>query len=750
MRGGSWSGAATDDNLRVIVGGVTIPAYKATIKSSMRDGHPAAVSTSQWSVEATIEWADPNALVADVPHPFKTGWLPKEGASVVIQTGDGSLDGGAGRWWTQHIGVIDSTSGSIADGTAVSETVDNIEDLTFRATYGALSARMTPRADSDTSYREMGLASSFLIDRMLRSPQADGFFGWHATPPRSFETIGYAPNQGSLWPEVGTLVSCSRRGDASSGPLWSTTSYGVAPYSYNADYNLVGATNVPVLTIGLTTLGGGMGRVDAHDNAGSGVFVGHDRDTDEVVYGITTPGGQVLYRLPRDGATRAAVYLKRQTTTSQTLIVRLSDGRTVTRDPGAGGYPTGWEAGRVSVDGRAGIGWWMVESDRGTAGRWIILDQLASARIRTGPIQYWDASRDLPYINPAEWLDEQLKAECAAMWLDEDNVMQWAGRGVLEGQPISATVTSTHHVFDIKWESRRQSLARSVWVNYSSVRQRSLLGGIRQNAAEGKIYELRVGDEDGESLTIPDDEDWLSIDLSPRLLGVNTTPTDLANGSKFGGTIYQETSNGEEFQGWATDIALGCEMTRPTVRSVAIRVWYATYGDPAWRIRTAIPEISDKLAGWHHGNPTLRVRARGILTWTEGQRSLAAGSTGPARYSHDVGWRVQNTSLGDRVGELMSWMRTVVSSHNPTVTGLEVTHDPRRQIGDHIRVEDRDVTGMWWTVVITERSADTESMVDTLGGRITGYGQIAGLSLHHPSGPTAMTPSTDWTREAVA
>ena len=231
---------------------------------------------------------------------------------------------------------------------------------------------------------------------------------------------------------------------------------------------------------------------------------------------------------------------------------------------------------------------------------------------------------------------------------------------------------------------------------------------------------------------------------------MGTTPTALADGSKYGGTIYQETANGEEFQGWASNIVLGCEMTRPSLRQIAIRVWYATYGDPAWRIRTAIPEVVDKLAAWHHGNPTLRVRCRGILSWNESERSVSAGLLGPARYTHDVGWRVQNTGRGDRVGELMSWLKTVVSSHNPTVTGLELTHDPRRQIGDHIRVEDRDVTGMWWTVVITERTVDSDAFTDSIGGRITGYGQIPDVDLLSPGGPTAMTPVTDWTREAAA
>ncbi|WP_191564967.1 hypothetical protein [Janibacter melonis] len=752
MKDGTWDGVVTAKNLQVIVGGVTVPAHKATIRSSMRDGHPAAVSTSQWSIEAEITWLDPEDLTADVPHPFKAGWLPKDGASVVIQTGDAET----GQMWSQHRGVIDTTTGSIADGTAMSRTIDNIDDLSCRVTFGALSARMTTATDSQTTYREMGLSSPFLIDRMLRAPQIDTFQGWHATPPRTWQAIGSAPNQGSLWPELGTLVTSSRRGDLYNGPLWSTTPYGVAPFAYVAEYNLVGSTPEPILTIGLTTHGAGIGRVDAHDGAGGGVFVGHDRDTDEVVYGITTSTGEGLYRLPRNGATRAAVYLKRLTTTSQRLIVRLSDGREVTRDPGAGGYPNQWEAGKVSVDGRGGIGWWMVEGVKDTAQRWLTLDFTPTARIRPGNIQYWNASRDLSWTDPSEWLDEQLKAECAQMWLDEDNIMQWAGRGVLEAQPTVQTVTtnsgSNPTVVDIAWESRRGSLARTVWVNFLEVTRRSYAGYPQQNAAEGKTYDLGRGEEDGETFTVPDDEDWISPDLAPRKMDINTTPGQLRLGSWFGGALYRDNADGEETDtGWAWGI--GAEFTRPNLRNISVRVWAdpsTTWVPAGHRIRTVIPAIGDKLAAWHHGNPTIRLRVRAILTWLEGERSLQAGTLGPARFTHDVGWRVQYANGFDRVGELLSWLRTVVSSHNPTITGLEVVHDPRRQIGDHIRVEDRDVTGLWWTFVITERTVDTDAFTDTLGGRITGYGQIANLSLMHPAGPTALTPSTDWTREAAA
>src|SRR5699024_11713477 len=86
-----------------------------------------------------------------------------------------------GQWWLRHRGVIDDTTGSIADGTAKSTTVDHIEDLSGRVQFGALLHRMTPWSNRH-DYRWIGLSSIYMVDRMWRNPQTEGI-GWYATPP---------------------------------------------------------------------------------------------------------------------------------------------------------------------------------------------------------------------------------------------------------------------------------------------------------------------------------------------------------------------------------------------------------------------------------------------------------------------------------------------------------------------------------------------------------------------------------------
>ena len=184
MRSGTWDGARTTDNVRVWVNGTVRPVKDVSIQSGMKDGHPAA-ETSSWCIEATIEWADPKTVTADSPHPFGEGtdWLPQVGDDVVVETGDGAT----GQWWVQHVGKIDSTSGSIADGTAVSRTVDDVEELDKPVQYVALPARMTPVRDGEP-FRYQGMQGIWYVDRMLRDEES-GARGWHATPPITWQTI---------------------------------------------------------------------------------------------------------------------------------------------------------------------------------------------------------------------------------------------------------------------------------------------------------------------------------------------------------------------------------------------------------------------------------------------------------------------------------------------------------------------------------------------------------------------------------
>lgn len=741
MRAGTWSGQVSGDTVRVTLGGAVVPAYrirKVTLQSGMRDGHPAAETAGSWCVEAHIEWADPKDVATDAPEPFSgASWLPKPGTSVVIETGDGAL----GQWWVQHRGEVDDTTGSIADGTAVTTTVDRIEDLDGRVTIGAILSKQPPSSDAVGTYREVGMQSTYLVDRCLRRVQGDDE-GWFTTPPRTWETIGSAPNQGSLWPEVGSLTSTG-----TAGPAWYKTTYGVAPTSYSAEYALIGSATEPIITIATPSLNSGSGTVRACDDAGNGAYVGTAAG-DLIIYGTyTASGGAVHWSVSRGAATRAALYFRRDTLTAQTLILRLNDGREFTQGATRGDYPTGWAATRVLVDAGAGsrLGWWMVESNKPSdpAYRWAVLNHVPTARIRVSDMPWWTALWTRSYVTVSEELGEQVDAECAAMWLDEDGVMQWAGRTVLDTQPVAQTVTSTLDVADIRWESRRRAMARSVWITHETPRvDMGWKGYLTRNLWQADNIDLGPGETEVHVVATPDDEDWLQVDSTPHKVDSWGHSQDWYNrGSIYGGTRYNEGDG--EGQVWEPFI--GCNINRINSTTLEVTVFTDPSIPSTQRTKTIMPKDANAFSRLN--NPALVLRGRARTKWVGGERSISAGTIGQSRYNHDAGRRVQDVDNG--LGDLLTFLKGVVSSTNPTVTGLVLAHDPRRQIGDKVRVEDRHITGLWIDVLVQQRDADTEDMTDTITGRVTAWGQIDGLSLPTPAGHTALTPPTDWNRSVA-
>ena len=760
MRSGTWDGAVSTDNVRVTVNGIIRPVKSVKVQSGMRDGHPRS-DTDSWCVEATIEWEDPNKVTSDSPHLFgteTTEWLPKAGDRVVVESGDGAL----GQWWVQHRGVIDDTTGSISEGTAKSTTVDNIEDLQSRVQFGALLHQMTPWSDVH-DYRWIGLSSLYMVDRMYRNPQTEGI-GWYATPPATWQTVASATHIGSCWPEIGTLRICTRSYTEQNTQIrgWRNTSYGVAPYGLYAETLFAGSAQEVILTVSAEQSSSGSCRWRIQDSNGYGPFVTINGSTGNIEYGHITTGTQ-RWTLPIGNAKRVALYFRRDTTTQQTMVLRTDDGREVTRTGTSGQYPNGWAADRVWINtndyGQAG--WWMVEGAKPSSQRWSTLNHQPTARLRRFADVRWLASRDLPFTEPAGWLQEQVDAECAAMWLDEDNHMQWVSRGVLDNQAPVMTYTSVRDIEKIDWEQRRRALARGVWVNFESPEVRSLLGGFRQNCWENDSIDLAPGESETIIAQIPEDEDWISVDLDPVILTQWTQPSWLRNGSKFGGTQYTETASGETGQTWAQFV--DCTMTRMGLRNIS--VYYApwrTLGNV--RVKSAIPDLnadnapSASLAAWHSGKAALRIRSRAKTVWVDGERSLQGGEIGQARFTHDAGWRVQNMHIVDGVGELLSWLAVVVrESTKPWITGITIAHDPRLQIGDTIRIRDTAVTGIDFDMVVQDRDADLTEMVDTIKGRVTAVRTLYNpgpsnrdwTTRTDPIAGTPTTPARDWTREVT-
>ena len=760
MRPGSWDGATTTDNVRVTVAGTVRPVKSVRIQSGMRDGDPRS-DTSSWCVESTIEWADPALVTATSPHPFGTSagdtwrgateWLPKPGDEVVIETGDGAL----GKWWVQHRGVIDDTSGSIADGTARSTTVDRIEDLEHVVTMEPMLATMPALSASDGT-RRVGLLSAGVVDHLLRAPGKD-FVGWHSSPPVTWQTVAAATHLGSLWPDVGTTREAWGVNNGNRPQLHSfndTLHFGhlhsrvlMDPPAGVSRSSIILTAAVPRANTSIR----GEWRIDALNILGQGVYVAGVAGSQSIRFGVV--GGSSASIADNNGGVRAGRFALYATTTALTL--RFDDGREQTLNIGSSPWPAG-AVGEVVIDADGnGFGWWMVEGVKTAGQRWDSLNapQTARFRFRNGDYTRWIASRGMLQETASEWLQDQVDAELAAMWLDEDGVMQWAGRGVLDGQGVARTITSVRDVDDIQWAQKRRRLARSAVVAYKSPSvDRSYQADISRTLWQDDSVDVTPGVEEVIAVNVPDDQDWIGVDLYPRHLSSYSQAWDYyTTKSCYGGTQYRASDDSE--QAWAQ--FLDCTMEKFNHRSFEVRFSLWASVSSLFRCRTRYPSNPNALM--RVGASTLALRGAARVVWRDRAAGGAGGSEGRAEYVHDVGWRVQNSD-GD-VDSVLTQLRTAVSQLDgprPYVTGLTIEHDPRLQIGDKIRVRDTEITGADFDILIQERDIDTEAMTETISGRCTLIRTewVSGVSAHtesrhEPGGPTPITPSSGWTREAV-
>lgn len=752
-----WDGILSDDNVRVTVNGKRWPVRSVKIQKGMRDGHPAAkgVLNGAWCIEASIEWAQERNVDTQVPQPFTddSGLLsgeelsvPRAGDEVTIATGEGSAFFGVGIWFQQVKGVIDKTTGSFADGTASSTVVDRIEELDRDVQYSALLADMVP-VDDSSPIRYQGLQSAWYVDRVLKD-ESQGTLGWSVAPKLTWETLCAVTSPGSLRPpERGTIVSVTDK-DTSDGWTWRADSDG-APWGtrYTADYNLSADDNDFVITASFPwseSQTSGIGRVRVRDASGAGVSV-EVRDTGVIAVNWTGHGTQTV---PRNGATRAALWFHRTSQTSQDAILRLDDGREFTYSTTTGSMPANWRGDRVVVDTDFGVGWWVVEGTKPAANRWACLNYKPTARVRIDDYFFWTASRDQSRQTAADWLGKQMEAECASMWLDELGVMQWAGRGVLEKQPTHQTITSSLTVDDVSWALDRTAGARRVTIQYLHPRvQMGYQGACTEELWSSDTMDAGPGDPATETVTVPDDQDWLAEDLNPHHIKSWGGSWDWHNAhSSFGGIQYRKSDSDEAV--WAE--FLNCSMVKTGLRDYEITFAAWESMSSAYRVKSTYPPNTGAFV--RVGSGPLHMRGRARVIWSERETTVSTGAPAgaPARFVHDVGWRVHDR--GSAITDLLDYLRTELASPPPVITSIVCEHDPRRQIGDHLRIEDPHVTGAWIEMLVQEQDVDIDpgTLTDTLRGRVTGFGLLTGISTsQRPATHTAITPVTNWMREVA-
>lgn len=696
MRAGTWGHEAVQPvTARATIGAQTRPV-EATVESSLYDAHPAHPSTSPSSTGSLrVGPARPVTRLAPDPVTRPSGWPPVPGTTAVVDVGDGV------QWFRQLTGEVDEVDGAITDpgvGVDVVDGTDRLDTLMTSLDSRASDAYLETQPPVD-GWRRVGLSSTWLVDRAARAA------GYFASAPVVWETRLAVPMMGSIIPDVGTVTRAARASNPLTTPGALTSPWGLAAYDVDAAYTLstpTGAGSWVEATIDLPTKRAtGQARVWLLDDTAGryGFRFGYDHAADTVFVGTwsqapSATATTTTYSVPRNGASRVTVRV-RSTGGDQTMRLRLDNSETVHTWTETGALATGWAAHRVEITApETSIGGVTVAD---APPQWATLTPPRTARVRVQGMSWWTSSRPTTGMTVKEVLDAIADAECASWWIDSAGVLQWAGRGVLEAQPVAATITTELGLIDLPWTLPRRSTAQRVRLKWlTNTISRRADRSVHLWAASG-VSGLVGGDTWEEIAASPDDEDWLGTDPGVKVLGPDSALADARDGTVAASELVNRATDG---------VAWGNLPTAFTLEQISQQAWKWTAtvtAQAGHEVNLRVPDhdtVASNLPRYYRGKDFPRLRGYARVKWAErrdGSPTATDVTTGRYEYEHDCGWYVQEAT---QRSDLRTYLRTELARRLPVLPDVPVRPDPRIEVGDKLVLTDPDRTGLSLTVLV--------------------------------------------------
>lgn len=666
MQAGSFDGGDVISlSSYVLVDGVVRPHAAWNVSRDLTGDLPDTVLGFTGIAQATgkVQWSRSEDVSAGAENPWNAsmGWTPRRGARVEIYDTDGVTT------WPRFKGVIDRTQGSVTQGMS-STVVDDFDRRRNRVRVPTLLRRMPPV--TGTELREIALSSVFHVATALRAGK------WDPVPPARGAVRVDAVMMGSVWPSTGTLAA-SGPFDAgmSEGPLSTASPWGRCMYNVAAQYTPQGTTlgNAPVQITMMVA--------PAHAGV---AYVAAQYGTDSLRLEITA-ARVAIARV--NGTNVGSITLGAATLVSLRLAagsLTLSDdaGHSTMAAP-AWAVTTAMTGVAVSADWDARIGGVQVS---GNAAAFNPVTWAPTARIRIGNLT--GAADATPAVDGAagDLLDEVSSCTLSAQWIDEAGTYQYAGSDVLRTQAPVQTVTTLDDVLSLDWEDSLLNVRSEVNVKY----MRPVI--TRRNDYSVEVWASSTSDvlQNGESQEIliepGSDEEWVMVDENPIHVGApgwNSAAVNAGVRSIVGGTL---TNGITEYYARSAD--RDTLTTTLTKLSESKYVLEAAAHDVAagWQVELRL--LSEAFTGatalWPYwwGKESTRIRAKGRFQKVDLELApITAGSTGqPLDFDAGIWSSVRySTATQETLG---TYLAGQVANPEPVITGLSVTYDPRRQLGD--------------------------------------------------------------------
>lgn len=618
----------------------------------------------------SIAWASQEDVQSREPSPWHKpgGWPPSAGDRVKVYVTDGTTS------WPRFTGLIDKTSGTVGGGMQ-STVIDDRDKLNASFTHEALLRHHTPFGEGN-DYRSIGLNHWHILTAALRKA------GLYNTPPMVADIAVSVPLQGSVWPEAGTVTSACGLGGTIHAMFY-RTDWGYAASEFAATYQprtthaaseplqitmMVGANHAGVYYTDVQYVAGQQVRFRASANRG---LIAFWNDGATWISIINTGSAFMV------GATTATLLVKNGAWT-----IRADNGQSATAtQPVTGGNML---LVRLTAGTGSRIAGVQVSRPNSASHEFASLSFSPSMQFVPGNLaSTMDMSPRLERRNVAELVDEICKATLTAAWWDESGVFQLASSDLLRAFGPAQTITTLNDITELGWEDSLTSLRSSVdvtWQNPSVSKGRHRRKELFRASGDSMVSADTV-----EVIAEPDtDKEWFGVDRDMTVL--NTSNWGVYNSRRGSFAGYFFSSNGET----TSETGLTMGVTTELLGTAGVKVSHVAGAYPT-DVEATLATSPTAAALWAYlrdqNLPVIRGYGEG--TWVD---ETTVGSTlGPSyapALTHDLGrWGhefFEGGSVAQRIGDFIAGM---VTTPMPTLTGVGVLYDPRRQLGDVITIE---------------------------------------------------------------
>lgn len=671
---------------RVLVNGRHHTVAEWSIDRELTGHLPSQVVHGAGLIQATgtIRWALSSDVARYASNPWNRGvdWVPQHGDRIEIFAGDGQTE------WKQFHGLVDKTTGSVGEG-FTSTIVDDVDKLSARVSHLPM-LRFMPPSSPGGLHRGVGLTSSYYVNFALRQ---SGFF---ATPRNEPNAVLSVPAQGSMWPDqglVGGLID-----GLGKEPGYIHAQNFPAPWGWsvgNLDYTYrprnQNTTSTPVqLTVMVAPNHAGNFTMNAHyGNATVGLAIWAERYPAAYIN-----GSSVVSISSADFADATIVTMLYK---NGTVTLRADNGATAT---GSASASSSTPMERIVLDGDrdARVAGMQVSHPATTAQEFSSLNFEPSATLDMRNAQFMDLMDAGPRIENQrirELLNEISESTLSAMWIDEAGVMRWVPSPTLRAQPVSQTMTTKSDLLSLRWED-------------SLLGARSMVTVKGRNCAISRsqwnsvlLYEASSRTMDSGSLledfvSPGSDEEWVLPDESMAVLDETSWGSYNSGRGTYGGAHF--TRDNEEVPSGSASVAISME--RLGINRYKITHQASDFSTNL-KAHLATSQVAPVLWDANRSRPLPVVRGMGRVDWIDVESTpITVGGPGP-ELVHDAGmWNNRQTNL-EPLESMASYIAAHTSVPEPTIQGMDVFFDPRRQLADVVNIRSDDYMGVTLRVLIT-------------------------------------------------